>query len=388
MDDLVNTNGRGPLGTPINSPISDGGTMPLTQNRPNVSRGKLGATGESGSSGGGRSSNLTDADRQFIQDIHRSKHLDGTPFRLDELLYLRSENARMQEEAVRDFGPTSTSALWFREVLKAYDQEIAKAKSPMGSAVNELKTLLADPAAKEKEMGEKIVKILGVMRQEQLMGVEDDPAAQEAMPLISRAIERAGDQRTAALDDLIKKEKGASGTVPDDKFREAIAAVMGIERQRQLLGMSDDEDGDKKTQKVNQAVTEVIHLASERRIKSLKALIEQETKSMGSVSDQKFKQLLTGVMGDEREKQLLGISDDASLGLGAVVDVMKLILKRRQAAIEDLFKKQALPGSGVTNDQVNQGIKDYDAIKAQAKQLGMAVPEGDVIPGAPQFGRQ
>jgi hypothetical protein len=53
---------------------------------------------------------------------------------------------------------------------------------------------------------------------------------------------------------------------------------------------------------------------------------------MGSVSDKKFRELLAAVQGDERQKQLMGVSDDDSGGLPAVVDVLNLILKRRKLA--------------------------------------------------------
>ena len=384
MDDLTNTNGRGPVGTATNNPISDSGTMARTQNRPNVSRG---ASLDATAAGSAGSSGLTDADRDFIREIHQAKHLDGTPLRLDELLFMRAENIRMQQQAMREFGPGSKSAAWFQEVIAAYDEEIEKAKSPLGSAVNALKQVLADPAAKEKDMGEKLVVMIGVMRQEQLMS-QDDPSAEEATTLIVQVIDRSTDQRTAALEDLIKKEKGASGTISDDKFREALAAVMGGERQRELMGMNEDKEGEKKSERVQQAVVEVIHLASERRIKSLKTLIDQEEKSMGSVPDQKFKDMIAAILGDERQKVLMGISDDGSAGMTAVLDVMRLVLKRRQAAVADLMKKQMGPGSGVTNDQVNKAIKDLDVIKAQARQIGIAVPEGDFTLGTPQFSKE
>jgi hypothetical protein len=384
MSDFVNTGGRGPIGTPTNSPISDGGTLARTQNKANVSQGKSADVGGTGLF----SSSFTDADRQFLYDIHHSKHLDGTPLRLDELVFLRGENVRMQQQAIREFGAGSKTAAWFEEVIAAYDEEIEKAKSPLGSATNALRTLLADPSAKEEDMAEKMRAMLGVMRQEALLGVEDDPAAQEASDLMIKVIDRSTEQRTAILEDLVNREKASSGAIPDEKFREAIVVVMGIERQRQLLGMDDDANGAKKGDRVSQAVAEVIHLVSERRIKSLKAMIDEEKKSMGSVSDKKFQELLAAVLGDERQKQLMGLSDDDSGGLPAVVDVMDLILKRRKAAVADLFRRQAIPGSGVTNDQVNRAVNDYEDIKQQARRLGIAVPEGDFTLGKPEFSKE
>jgi hypothetical protein len=90
MSDFVNTGGRGPIGTPTNNPLSDGGTLARTQNKANVSQGKSADVDGTGLF----SSSFTDADRQFLYDIHHSKHLDGTPFRLDELVFQRGENVR------------------------------------------------------------------------------------------------------------------------------------------------------------------------------------------------------------------------------------------------------------------------------------------------------
>ena len=199
MGDLTNTNGRGPVGTPANSPVSDGGTMPRTQNRPNVSYGA--APGQPGSAAPTTYQfGLTDSDRQFIRNIHRD-----TPLPLEKLMTLRFESLRLQEDASREFGPVSSSALWLRQVIAAYDE--------------------------------------------------------------------------------------------------------------------------------------------------------------------------AGVLGDERQKQLMGISDDKSGGILAVIEAMGLIMKRRQAAVSDLLKKQSQPGGGVTDAQVDQAIKDFDEIRSQARRLGISAPQ-------------
>jgi hypothetical protein len=294
----------------------------------------------------------------------------------------------MQQQAIREFGAGSKTAAWFEEVIAAYDEEIEKTKSPLGSATNAVRALLADPSAKEEDMAEKMTTMLGVMRKEQLLGVEDDPAAQEATDLIVKVIDRSAEKRTAILEDLVKREKASSGAIPDDKFREAIAVVMGVERQRQLMGMADDADGAKKSERVNQAVVDVVNLVSERRIKALRDLIDEEKKRKDSVPDKKFRELIAAVQGDDRQKQLMGLSDDDSGGVAAVVDVLSLILKRRKDAVADLFKRQAVPGSGVTNDQVNRALKDYDDIKQEARKFGIAVPDGDFTLGKEEFSKE
>ena len=81
----------------------------------------------------------------------------------------------------------------------------------------------------------------------------------------------------------------------------------------------------------------------------------------------------------------------ASRACSATISIcwhMDLIIKRRRTAVSDLFKKQAVSGSGVTNAQINQAIADYDAIKAEARRLGIAVPEGDFTLGTPEFSKE
>jgi hypothetical protein len=383
MSDFVNTGGRGPIGTATNSPLSDGGTMARTQNKANVSQGKSGDVDGRGLF----STSFTDADRQFLYDIHHAKHLDGTPLRLDELVFLRGENVRMQQQAINEFGAGSRTAAWFEEVIAAYDEELEKLKSPLGSAVNALKTAVADRNSKEKDIQEKIVNLIGIMRQDELMG-KDDPSAQEANKAICQAVDRATDERTDALEKLLEREKNLSGSVSEDDFRKVLSNVMGIDRQRELMGMNEDDDGDKRGERIRIAVVEVIHVVSERRLKAVKSLIEQEKRTPGSVSEQKFKELVAAVQGDDRQKQLMGLSDDPSGGLEVVLEVMNLIIKKRQKAVSDLFKKQAAGGSGVTNDQVNQAIADYDAIKVEARKFGIAVPDGDFTLGKPEISKE
>jgi hypothetical protein len=381
MDLQTGANGRGPLGTGTNSPVSDAGTLARTQNRANVTQG---TSLEPSGTGSGRS-NLTDADRDFIRQIHRAKNLDGTPMSLDQLLYLRSQNVHMQEEARRELGPNSTTVSWFNEVIAAYDEEIAKAKSPVGSAVNALKTVLADPNAREKDMQEKLTPLVQRLHDDAVAGIQNDDLHQEGLRLIGQVVERVGEQRTKALEDLNRREKASPGSVTDEQYRVAVPATMGGERQKQMLGINSDED---KPNRAMQAVIEALHLVSERRLNNLKALIAQEKKSPGSIPEQKLKELAVAVVGDDRQSLLLGISDDQSGGLQVVIEVMALILKRRKAAVDDLIKSQSAPGSGVTNDLINQAIQDYNTFAEQARRLGMAVPAGNFTLGTPQIDQE
>lgn len=347
--------------------------MACNQNRPAVPHGTNADTCSPGSTPG-----LTDADRHFFYQIRRARHLNGSPFSIEELVRLRDENVRMQEEAIREFGPKSTTAIWFQKVIAAYDETIADAKSPLGSAINGLRSVLADPTAKEADRKEKVTTTLGVIRQKQLLGSspDDDPMIAEAMGLIVEVIKRDSDEKIADLEKSVNREKSASGSVPDEEFRSKIITVMGTERQKALLGVNDGGI----SPKAAQLVVESLNLAADRRVTKLKTLISQEKRSPGSVSDQQFVALIQGVLGDERQKQLMGISESAANSMEPVTAVMKIFIDRRKTAVTNLFQKQKTGDRSVTEQQINQAIADYETVREQARRMGMSVPTASDIP--------
>jgi len=385
MDDLVNTRGRGSLGTATNSPVSDVNTMARAQNKPSAPQG-AGADAFSGSERPGAA--LTQIEQDFIYEIHNTRNRSGSPLSLDQLQRLRTENAQLQSQAVREFGPESKTARYYQEVVAAYDEMIADAKSPMGAAINGLRSVLANPTATEKDRSDKATVAIGIMRQEELMGQGDnDPnvAANiaEAMRLIGELIKVDAKEKTDALEALVNKEKGSSGAVSEDQFRAALAKAMGCARQEQLMGI-DEDNPDSDSSKISDLVVDSLNLVADRRIATLKGVIAQEKASPGSVSDEQFSRLVQGVLGDGRQKLLMGISENGGTGMEVVVDVMKIFLERRRSALASLFKKQSGPGGGgVNNAQVDQAIRDYETVKKQAMQWGIAVANAPEIPDQP-----
>ena len=383
MDELQNSRGRGSLGTPTNNPVSDANTMARTQNKPSSPQG-AGADAFSGSERPGAA--LTQIERDFIYEIHNARNLGGSPLSLEQLQRLRTENAQLQAQASREFGPGSKTARYYEEVVAACDEMIADAKSPMGAAMNGLRSVLADPNATEKDRSDKVEIAVGIMRQEELLGQSDsDPqiAANiaEATRLIVELIKVDAKEKTDALEALVNKEKGSSGAVSEDQFKAALAKVMGCARQEQLMGV-DEDNPDSGSSKISGLVVDSLNLVSDRRIATLQGVIAQEKASPGSVSDEQFIRLVQGVLGDGRQKILMGLSENEGTGMEVVVDVMKIFLERRRLALASLFKKQSGPG-GVNSKQVDRAINDYEIAKNQAMQWGIAVPNAPEVPDQP-----
>lgn len=277
MNEFVNTSGRGSLGTATNSPVGDGNTMARTQNRPSVPQGVTADPGVAGAAGlgaGVRVSGLSESDRKFIREIHSARHLDGSPFSLDELQFMRAENVRFQEQALRELGPGSSTVGFYREVIAAYDERITEAKSPIGNAINGLNTVLVDPNATEKDRRDKIAAALGVIREGQKAGKDDDPRTPEVFDLVGKLVKQDAKEKQAALKELVDKEKRSSGAVSEDEFRDAILKVMGIVRQESLLGIDDDSSG---TASGLGHVVESLNLVADRRVANLKDLIAKES---------------------------------------------------------------------------------------------------------------
>jgi hypothetical protein len=380
VDEFVNTRGQGSLGTATNSPVGDGNTMARTQNRPSVPHGVTadsGIPGSSAAASGVHASGLSESDRDFIREIYSAKNLDGTPFTLDQLQFLRAENVRDQERALRELGPGSSTVGFYREVIAAFDERIADAKSPMGNAIDGLATVLVDPRANENDRRKKIEIALNVMKKEQLLGGDDPQKSAQAMGLICELIKQDGKEKEAALKALVDQEKRSPGSVTEEQFRKKTMEKMGVAREEAMLGIDDYETG---TSSGLGTVIEVVNLVADRRVAKLKDLIAQEKRSKGSVSEQEFVKLVQAVIGDDRQKILWGVQDEGVTGWEPVIEVMKILLQRRRDAIDDLFKRQSTPGSGVTNAQINQAIDDYDTLKEQALRLGISAPNAREIP--------
>jgi len=378
LDPLTNTAGRGPLGTGTNNPMNDPGTGARVQNRPNVPQGAEAGVVVPSSTGHSKSaSTLSNEDWVLIEGTGRG--IDGSIFPLQTLLQYRDQNMRRRAEALRDHGPDSWMAQWYQAVVEQYDRLIAEAKSPLGTAIEELRSVV-NSSSTDKERREKAGKTFAILRQMELSGqADDDPRVSEAMKLIVDLIKLDAREKKKALATLVEREKRSPGSVSEDQFKDLIAKIMGGERQEQLLGIEDEDDDDSPPNAMT-LVADSLNLVADRRVATLKNLIAQEKRFPGSVSEQQMVRLVQAVMGDERQKELMGIPGVSGSGMTPVIDTMKLFLEKRRNAVAALFKKQSTPGSGVTSEQVNQAIADYDVAKRQAIRMGIAVPDAPDMP--------
>jgi len=367
LNELVNTSGRGPVGTRSNSPICDDATMACNQNRPAVPHGTGANAGIPGWKPG-----LTDADREFISTVSNLKNL-----KLRQLIRLRDETVQLQEKAINDFGPASTTAIWFQKLIAAYDEAIAEAKWHLSSAIEAAQRVLDNPSAREKDRRKVASNLIDALRKyESPQGSnEKDSEVAGAWNLVVELVKRDAEEKEADVERLVNREKRTPGSVSDDEFRKELLVGMGVEHQKQLLGIGEGEG----PSKMMQLAVDSLVLVSDRHIARLDKLIEKEERSPGSVSKQRFVRMLQTVMGDGRQKELLGIARRDSMA--PAIKVMKVFIKTKDASVRRLMRKQEIPGSGITQAQIDQAIEDLDAAKEVARQWGVSIPHGDFSEG-------
>ncbi len=93
----------------------------------------------------------------------------------------------------------------------------------------------------DEQITKAVQDVLGSERQLQLLGAGEGES--EAMGLVVEALGVAVDRKQTALKSLIEKAKSPSSAVSDEQLRKAVADVLSVERQCQLLGASESGTG-------------------------------------------------------------------------------------------------------------------------------------------------
>ena len=114
--------------------------------------------------------------------------------------------------------------------LESLKHAIEKAKRP-GNKVS------------DKDLKKAIGEVLGTERQMQLLGLpEEDTSGENAMGLVTQALEVSHKRHLASLKSLIAKAKHPGNTVSHKDIQKAVVQALSSERQRELLGGSSDQE--------------------------------------------------------------------------------------------------------------------------------------------------
>jgi hypothetical protein len=209
----------------------DGGTLALT-NSPNPA--PVGAQ---------QAQRLSDNDLSFIQTT-AGRTIGGARMRLEALRASRERHIREYEAAAREFGPQSRAALFEQAAVDCINALITDAESPLGRATSKVRDLLQElrdsgTQASEQRLSAAIGELLGIERQLQLLGQDDEGS--ETSGLMVEALQASAERRNTVLKRQIDQAKRSPDSVTDDQLRSAITDVLEVERQRQLMGGSETD---------------------------------------------------------------------------------------------------------------------------------------------------
>jgi hypothetical protein len=225
-------------------PPVDEGTVALTAS---PTPGPVGATSKQ---------YLSEHDLSFIQTT-AGRAIGGARMPLRELQNSRALHLRRREAAERQFGPGSWAAQFEQATVDCLGSLIEEAQSPYGRATEQVRVLTAElknsgSEEAEQRLTKALEELFGIERQRQLLGLSDESS--NPMPLVVDALNTAAERRNAVLKRLIEKAKRSPTSVSDAQLRKAMTDVLGVERQRQLLGVSITEfDGAEGMALVNEA---------------------------------------------------------------------------------------------------------------------------------------
>jgi hypothetical protein len=289
------------------------GVTGVVANASPIDDGTLARTSSSspGTVGAASKQDLSGDDLEFIRTTA------GRGMTLQKLQHSRELHIQEREAAERQAGPGSWRALFEQATVDHLSKLIDEAQSPRGRAAKQVRLLTQElrksgRVDSEERLSAAIGTLLSLERE------RDSNDSSESMALLADALNAAAERRSAVLKNLIQKvERGTS--VSDEELRGAMSDVLSVERQRQLLGVSETDSGPNPMA----LMADTLNSVAGRKKTALKSLIEK-VKRAGTCTPAMQEQLLTAetaLLSLERQRQLLGASQTASDG----ADTMALV---------------------------------------------------------------
>lgn len=317
----------------------------------------------------------TDMDTDFVEKVVGRK-IDGTPLPLVTLRRMYDQHVQLHDEAASLFGVQSAAARFEQATVERLGELIAEAQSPRGRAAEKVTALLdkegTDKAATDDEYRAAIAELLSAERQMELKGSPDNSGL-AAMSLLVKVSKVVSDRKAAQLQKLIEDARRPGNKVTEEDLSKAVTNVLSIERQKQLLGAADDSD----TLATNAMLGEVLGIVGERRKKAVKDLLEDAKKPGSKVTEEELSKAVAGLLGTERQAQLLGTSEDSSETMELLAQAITVSEQRRKAALQNLIAQTKQPGNSVTREQISKAVTDILSSERQRQLLGAGGPDDD-----------
>lgn len=240
------------------------------------------------------------------------------------------------------------------------------------AANEDLRNVLANPDATEDLIADKIKAGVAAGHAAAVLGSDGDAASTALMREVGEGLDRIGDKRNSAFEAALNREERQPGSLSEADLKKHVHRVLEIEKQRELLGAADD----KAPPIAMQLVSRGLGIAARNKSNAVRTLLDQEKRSAGSVPEARLSTAISELLGTVKQCQILGISgpgvDDAMPMVGEAVQVW---VKRKADARRKLLQQKQIPGSVVTDQQIQRATDDLTKAIEQARLMGVSVPD-------------
>ena len=224
---------------------------------------------------------------------------------LDQLQYKRAKMEYLYEQAVSASGPQSREAAFFGASVTMVDNYIAIAQSPQAKSKGRLQELIDamkhGTAVKDDDVRKAIVDLLSAEKEQQESDAPSGNEAGSAMAVVAEAVKEVSRVKNKQFKALLERAKRPGEKVTDDQIKHELQDVLGVERQKQLLGIDDGDTMD--------LVVEAVDFSHQRRKDVLSDLLDKAEKGKPGATKAQIQAQVVEVLETERQRQLLGISD-------------------------------------------------------------------------------
>lgn len=323
----------------------------------------LGASPQPGAIGRDAGHTLLDEDeRRWIRQTY-GYGADGTPMDLESLRFYRDLSMRDLQSATQRYGAQSKQARWHEAVVAQYARLIREAEAARTGAASKLRETVK---ASDGRIGEgqktaikaAVVDTLKEARKHAEAG-RQDAAAQSAAGVVEalQAVSRAD---KAALTELIRMARLPGSQVTEADLQKPLVDMLSNERQKQLAGIP-DAPGEADA---GALMADALAISTELRKQKLRLVLKNKG------SNEEIKAAVAGVLGGERQRQLLGMADDAgdSSTSDLVTEALDTFHQRSKAALNDVLQR-AKQGN-VTREQIAKAVAEVLGAERQRQLLG------------------
>lgn len=224
---------------------------------------------------------------------------------LEQLQYKRAKMEYLYDEAVRASGPQSREAALFGTSVAMVDNYIALAQSPQAKSKGRLQELIdamkKGTAVKDDDVRKAIGDLLTAERDQPESGAPSGNEAGSVMGVVAEAVKEVSRVKNKQFKELLDRAKRPGSNVSDEQIKHELTDVLGVERQKQLLGIDDGDTMD--------LVADAINFSHERRKAGLADLLDKAESGKQKVTKAQVQAQVVQVLQTERERQLLGISE-------------------------------------------------------------------------------